>query len=192
MFIDIAYAAEATKEIAVQATEHTTEASEGLLASLGINGTLFIFQLINFTIVALIIWFLILKPLTKKMTERQDKITSSLIKAEEVDANLRHSEQKYQEKIDEAKGEAANIISRAATEAVEAGERIKVKSKAEIESLVAQAKKNIQIEKEEMLVEIKQQAGEMVVIALEKILEEKITNAKDKEMILRSVKNIKV
>ena len=59
----------------VHAEETTTNTTEpagdgGVAASLGINGTLFVFQLINFAIVASIIWFLILKPLTKKMTER--------------------------------------------------------------------------------------------------------------------------
>lgn len=183
--IDIAYA---TEEI----TEQTADASEGVLASLGINGTLFAFQLVNFIVVALILWFLVLKPLVKKMTERQDKITASLIKAEEVDANLRKSEAKYQEKIDQAKAEAAKIMTKAYDEAKELGESIKEKSKQEIELLVTQAKKNIQIEKEEMISGVKEVAGELVVAAVEKILEQKIDDKKDKEMILRSLKNIKV
>ena len=59
--------------------ETTTEVqSTSPLASLGINPTLFVFQLINFAIVATIIWYLILKPLTKKMTERAKLIDESL------------------------------------------------------------------------------------------------------------------
>lgn len=186
------YAAEAAKGITANVAEHATEASSSVLASLGINSTLFIFQLINFAVVALIVWFLILKPLTKKMAERQDKITASLIKAEEVDANLRKSEQKYQEKIDQAKAEAAKIIAKTHDEAKEVSENIKEKSKQEIEMLVTQAKKNIQIEKEEMISGVKEVAGELVVAAVEKILEQKIDDKKDKEMILRSLKSIKV
>jgi F-type H+-transporting ATPase subunit b len=140
----------------------------------------------------MVIWFLVLKPLTKKMAERQDKITESLIKAEEIDSNLRRSEVKYQEKIDEAKSEAAKIMEKSHTEAKLIGEKIKEKSKQEIEILVDQAKKNIQIEKDETILEIKKQAGELVSMALEKILEEKIDDKKDKELILRSVKNIKI
>lgn len=184
--MNIAYAAEAVHE--------TTQAAEdiGLLASLGINPTLFIFQLINFIVVALIIWFLILKPLTQKMTERSDKITEGLIKAEEVEANLRKSEQKYQEKIDDAKSEAAKILSQANVESLKLGEKLKIKSQKEIQLLVDQAKRNIQIEKEEMMGEVKKEAGVLITNALEKILEEKIDDIKDKEIIIRSVKNIKV
>jgi F-type H+-transporting ATPase subunit b len=189
--IDIASAAEKAHEVATTVASHTTE-PEGLLASLGIQPTLFVFQLINFAVVVLIIWFLILKPLTTKMTERQDKIEKGLKNAEEVEENLRKSESKYQEKIDEAKSAAAKILTTANLEAKEVGEKMKEKSKQEIELLVDQAKRNINIEKDEMITEIKVQAGELVTIALEKILEEKIDDRKDKEMILRSVKNIKV
>ena len=101
--IDIANASTKAVETATTVTaEHaagTTEATEGLLASLGINGTLFLFQLINFAIVVAILWFLVLKPLTKKMGERQEKIEDSLKNAEAVEENLRKSESKYQEKI---------------------------------------------------------------------------------------------
>jgi len=186
--IDIA---NASTEAVEHATE-TTEVAEGLLASLGINGTLFVFQLINFAVVVLILWFLVLKPLTKKMGERQEKIEESLKNAERVEENLRKSEAKYQEKIDEAKAEAAKIMEKTQTEAKEMGENMKNKSKEEIELLIVQVKKNIEIEKKEMITQIKTVAGELVVAAMEKVLEEKIDDKKDKEMILRSVKNIKV
>jgi len=192
MFTEIANAAEQAHEAVTEVASRATDTSEGVLASLGINSTLFVFQLINFAVVALIIWFLVLKPLTKKMSERQDKIEKSLIQAQEVKSNLRKSEQKYQEKIDQAKADAAGILEKAGIESKELGEKMKNKSKEEIELLVQQVKKNIQIEKQEMITEIKIKAGELVVAAMEKILEEKIDDKKDKEMILRSVKNIKV
>ena len=194
MFIEIANASAKAPSVVNEVVAHAaeTQASQSVLASLGINSSLFIAQLINFTIVAIVLWFLILKPLTKKMAERQDKIEDSLKNAEKVEENLRKSEQSYQSKIDDAKAEAAKIMEKSQTEAKELGDKMKNKSKEEIELLITQAKKNIQIEKEEMLAEIKVKAGELVVAAMEKVLDEKIDDGKDKEMILRSVKNIKV
>ena len=76
--------------------ESTTEIPQdaGVLASLGINGQLFVFQLINFAIVVLVLWFLILKPLSKKLEERKKLIDDSLDKAKEIETNLGMSEQK--------------------------------------------------------------------------------------------------
>ena len=154
MFTEIAYAAEKVAEHAVGAGTLEPVVEESVLSSLGLNPTLFIFQLINFAVVAVVIWFLILKPLTKKMSERQSTIEKSLKNAEAVEENLRKSEQKYQEKIDEAKVEAATIIEKSGMEAKELGEKMKNKSKQEIEQLIVQVKKNILIEKEEWKLEI--------------------------------------
>lgn len=191
--MDIAYVAEATRKATVVASGHAAEAtSGGVLGSLGINGTLFIFQLINFAVVALILWFLILKPLTKKMSERADMIDKSVKNAEAVEENLRHSELKYQEKIDQAKAEAAGIIAQAGVEAKDLAEKTKDKSKQEIELLVEQAKKNIKIEKEEMIGEVKAIAAQLVVAVVEKVLLEKMNDKKDKEIIANSLKGLKI
>lgn len=174
------------------ASEITTEASAetGVLASLGINGTLFIFQLINFAIVAVILWFLILKPLTKKMSERQKMIDDSIDNAKKIETNLGMSERKYQEKIDLAKVEANKIMEKTQQEAVQAGDVAKTKAKKEIEQLVDQARKNIKIERDESIAEIKEQAADLIVSAAEKILSAKIDKEKDNKIINEAIKNM--
>ncbi len=179
-FIDTVYAAEIAES-----------AQEGLLTSLGINGTLFIFQLVNFAIVATIIWFLILKPLTKKMTERQKMIDDSIDNSKKIQETLQHSEQKYQERIDQAKVEYNKILEKATVDAVATTDAMKVKAKQEIEMLVDQAKRNIKIEKEEMVSALKNETAGFIVMALEKILGEKVDSKKDKEMIEEMIKKLK-
>jgi len=88
-------------------------AEGGVAASLGLNTQLFVFQLVNFLIVALILWYLILKPLTSKMTERKKIIDESLDRAKEIETTLALSQSKYQEIIDDAKSEAASIAEAA-------------------------------------------------------------------------------
>src|SRR3989344_8781458 len=100
-FIDVVYASEAAVETASQT---------GLLGSLGINSTLFLFQLINFAAVAAIAWFLILKPLTKKMSERQRIIDESLDNAKKVSENLEKSEADYQKRLKQARLEAEKVL----------------------------------------------------------------------------------
>ncbi len=179
--IDIAYAAETAEPAA----------TGGVAASLGINGTLFISQLINFAIVAAIIWFLILKPLTKKMSERQKMIDESIENSKKIQETLQRGEQKYQERIDQAKVEYNKILERATAEAQGMTDGMKVKAKQEIETLVDQAKRNIKIEKEEMVTGLKKETVDLIVTSLEKILAEKMDGKKDKEMIEEMVKKMK-
>lgn len=165
-------------------TETTSSTADaGLLASLGIHGNQFIAQLINFLLIIIIVWFLILKPLTKKMAERQKLIEESLGNVKKIEENVRKSEQKYQERVDQAKVETNKMMERATGEAEQVAESIKTKSKREIEQLVEAAKRNIVLEKEAMTLELRLQTADLVVEALRKILTEKIDDKKDKVII---------
>lgn len=174
-----------------ETTHEVNPANESVAASLGLNGQLFIFQLVNFAIVAAIVWFLILKPLTKKLEERKKIIDDGLDKAKEIDANLQMAEQKFQERIDDAKAEANKIVEMAQDEAEKAGTNMKIKAKKEIELVVDQAKRNIQIEKEEVMTGIKAETANLVVAAVEKILGDKLDGKKDRELIEETLKKIK-
>lgn len=183
MFLtNIAYAAEET----VPSTQE-----EGVLGSLGINGTLFVFQLINFAIVVAVLWFMILKPLTKKMSERQKMIDDSIDNAKKIETNLGMSERKYQEKIDQAKVDANKFIAKSQEESALAAEAMKEKTRKEIEILVEQARKNIKTERDESINELKLQAAELIVSAAEKILSSKIDVEKDNKIIEEAVKGMK-
>jgi len=163
----------------------------GVAASLGLNGQLFAFQLLNFVIVAAIVWFLILKPLTKKLEERKNLIDESLDKAKQVDANLQMAEQRFQERIDEAKAEASKIVEKAFGEGEKLTVEMKKRAQKEIEMVVDQARRNIKIEKEEMVASLKQETVNLIVAALEKILSEKVDGKKDKELIEETIKGLK-
>ena len=172
--------------------EHTTETTEeaGVLGSLGINAQMFVFQLINFALVAAVLWFLILKPITKKMTERQKMIDDSLDNAKKIQDNLSKSEKEYQTRIDEAKVDANKIIEKSQIEAEKISGELKMRAKNEIEGLVLQAREKIKEEKNEVMSGIKKETANLIVAAVEKILQEKMDSKKDKQLIEDSLKNL--
>ena len=175
---------------AATAVTHEVAPSNNPLSALGISPSLFAFQLLNFAVIAAIIWYLILKPITKKMNERQKLIDESIDNSRKIQDNLRHSEQKYQEKIDIAKVEAMKILEKAVVDAEKSSNEMKEKAKFEIEGLVNQAKKNIKSEREDMVMEVKKYAADLIATALEKILSEKITDKKDHQLIDEMIKKI--
>ncbi len=164
-------------------THGASTGEESVAASLGLNGQLFAFQLLNFAIVAVIIWFLILKPLTKTLEERKKLIDESLDKAKEIDSNLQMAELKFQERIDDAKSEASKVMSKVQEEGTELTNKMKEKAQKEIELVVDQAKRNIKIEKEDMMAELKEETANLVIAVVEKVLEEKLDGNKDKKLI---------
>jgi len=182
-FIEIAYGSEG----AVETAEKT---KEGVLGSLGINGQLFVFQLINFAVVAAILWFLILKPLTKKMAERQKIIDEGLNNASKMNILLKETEEEKKKSLKIAKDEAEQIIISAENIAKSQKEKIVAKTKAQVEQIAEAAKKQIFEEKEKMIKEVKTEVAALIVLSMEKILNEKITSTKDKELIEKTLKEI--
>lgn len=169
----------------------TEAADQSVIASLGINTQLFVFQLINFAIVGAIVWFLILKPLTKKLEERSKMVAKSVDDAKRIETNLQMSEQQYQNKIDEAKVEANKLLAQAQEEAAGLGAKMKEKAEADVEQLIKQAKSKIAEEKEKMTAELREETGTLVIAAVEKIIGEKVDAKKDAKLIEDSLKGLK-
>ncbi len=170
---------------------HEAPVEVSLLASLGLNGKSFTYQAINFLLVFLVLWFLILKPLTKKMEERRKLIDDSLAKAREVEMSFQVSQQKFQEKIDEAKVESNAIIAKAHDEAILLSKKLKEQTSAEITKLLEEAKQLIAREKADMQVALREETAELIALALEKIFKDKLTEQKDKAYIKELLKGLK-
>lgn len=190
-FIDVALASETATEEATQTTEEGAAPAGGPLADLGINGTLLVAQFINFALVGAIVWFLILKPLTSKMAERQKMIDESIDNAKKIQDNLNKSEKEYQTRIDQSKVDANKIMEKTTLAAAAATEEAKVLARKEIEQLVLQARKSIVNEKEVMSAELKAETANFIILALEKVIGEKFDAAKDKAFIEDILKKLK-
>ena len=172
--------------------EHTAipPADESLAASLGLDVYMFAIQFLNFVVVGLIIWFLILRPLTKKMAERKKLIDESLEKAEAIDANFRVAEQKAREILDDAKVKANHVVSQAQDEAVVVGEKTKAQARVEIDELVAEAKKHIQDERETARADLQREVADLVATATEKIIAVKLDSTSDEKLIMSTLKDL--
>ena len=124
------------------------------------------------------------------MTERQKLIDESLTNAQKIQEKMTKSEREYQDRIDQAKVEGNKILERATSEAEIVGNTMKLKAKKDIEILIDQAKRNLSIEKDEMMAAVKKDSAELIVMALEKVLSEKLNSVDDKKSIESMAKQI--
>lgn len=169
-----------------QLTETTHQGAEGeesVAASLGLDPQLFVFQLLNFAVVIVIIWYLILRPLTKKLDERRTIIDESLDRAKEIETQYAMSEQKYKGRLDAAEREANGLIAKAQEEAEAVAVEMKEKTKREIQELATEAKQHIQKEREDALTAVRKEAATLIVAATEKLIGEKFDVKKDEQFI---------
>ena len=164
---------------------------DSLISTFHLDLTLIIAQLINFAVVALVLWFFALKPLVKVMSERTRTIEKSLADAKKIEERLAKTEAEKRQIIDATKKEAANILDETNKKAEVNKKEMVEKAKFEIESLIAKGKQQISSDKEKMLVEVKAELADLVVAATQKVLGEALTKDVDKKVVEEAIKKIR-
>jgi F-type H+-transporting ATPase subunit b len=162
-----------------------------LLQKLGIDWRLFIAQLVNFSILAIVLYKLLYKPVLNVLENRKEKIEKGLKDAEKLGEELERTKELQAKEINKAKVEAREIIENAQKLAEEAGQEMKRKAKGEVEKLIGAARVQIIDEKEKMLAEAKKEIASLVLDISEKVIG-KIVDAKvSQKLIEESIKDIK-
>ena len=90
----------------------------------------------------------------------------------------------------EAQIEAKKVIDETSNKMKEYEEQIKVKTQNQAEVILIKAKADIQEEKGKMLSEVRQEAADLVVMALEKVLQEKVSADLDKKLAEKAIDSI--
>lgn len=173
--------AEVTKEVVEQAN---------FISTLGLNGKLFVAQLVNFSVIAFVLWKWAWKPLVKLMDERSARIEKSLDDAKRIEEELKKTHERREQILLESKKEAKSILETATKNTETLRAEMVGKARSETEKIVADAKLAIAHEKEKMLTEVKAHVADLVIMASERVLREKIDSKKDKELIEVTVKQL--
>lgn len=161
-----------------------------LLGSLGINGKLFLAQLVNFAILFFVLKKFAYQPILKVLDDRKDKIEKGLKNAEEAGEKLEKITIKEKEVLSKANAKAQSILLQAESKAEKNRQIAVKKTEEDVNILMKRAEQRIQEKKEQMLDDLKKDVAELVVLATEKVLDEKIDDRKDGELIKRVVKKI--
>ncbi|MEK7532537.1 MAG: F0F1 ATP synthase subunit B [Patescibacteria group bacterium] len=175
MFIEIVHAAtEATSEV---------EAATGPIGTLGINLKLFIAQLINFSVILLVLWRWAYRPLLRVLHERQKTIQDSVDNAKKIETRLGQAEQEYQEKMKQARRDATAVIAQTETEAREYAATMKKKTEEDLQKLAHTAQAKIVEEKEAAVREVQSHAAELITSAIKKVLGETMNIAEQEKVV---------
>ena len=161
---------------------------ESLISAFHIDLKLFIAQLINFAIVFSVLYFFAFKPLVKTMSDRTEKIDKSLKDADEIESRLAMTEKEQIEILAAAKKQANLIVEEADKRGEVRRQELIEKAKEDIGQAINAEREKMTREKAETLKEIKKEVADLVVLSVEKLLNEKMTSDKDQELIKNLVK----
>jgi F-type H+-transporting ATPase subunit b len=162
-----------------------------IFTAFGLDIKILIAQLVNFSILLFLLWKFGYKPMLKMLNDRKDKIETGLENAARAEEKLKEIGEEEKKVMIEAKKEAAKILDDARAMAEESRKKNIDKTKEEIGQLINQEKENMRQEKAEILKSINREVAELVTIAVEKVMAEKMTGAKDEELIKKAIEKVK-
>jgi len=162
---------------------------ESIINTFHIDFKIILAQVFNFAVVFVVLYVYALKPLSKLMKERAEKIEKGISDAKVNAEVLNNTKIQYEEALMNARKEADKIFQEGKKEAE--GKRVLMleKTKAEVAVMIENGKKNLESEKNKMVEEAK---GEIVSLSLkivEKILGSKIDGTLD-EKTISELKNL--
>lgn len=144
---------------------------DSFIETFHIDWKIIIAQALNFAIVLFVLYFFMIKPLKKMMSERSKTIEGGLNDAKINTEVLAKTKKEYDEVIASAKNEAYELFQAGKKEAEEKKAKMMEDANKEVESMIANGKKILESEKVKMVEEAKQEIVSLVVKATEKLLE---------------------
>lgn len=156
-----------------------------MLDALGINLKDLIFAIANFLILVLILGKFLYKPFLGILEKRKQTIEDAFTNA---DATNRKADEKYEaytKKLARAEAESREIIKTARLRADDQATMIVEEAKAEAARIKLQAEKEAVREKEKALREVREQIGQLAILAAEQILEKEVSAEGQEDIIDR-------
>jgi F-type H+-transporting ATPase subunit b len=155
---------------------------EPLIATFHIDWKIIIAQMVNFGLVFLVLYLYALKPLSKLMAERSERITKGLTDAKENSTILEKSKKEYEEALTKARKEAQVLFEAGKKEAQSKKEQMLAETKVEVDKMIEGGKKILEAEKVKMLMEAKKELVDLVMLATEKVTGTKDANLQEKAL----------
>jgi F-type H+-transporting ATPase subunit b len=150
------------------------------LTSFGVDWPMFIAQAINFTLVALAIWFFAFKKILSTIKEREKQIADSLKNADKIKLELAETEKKQKETLDEASIQAKKTALIAKDQAKSFIESQKEEARKEAESIIAKAKKAMELERQNVLKDAREEIASLVIMTTTKVLSRDLSDDEKK------------
>jgi F-type H+-transporting ATPase subunit b len=153
------------------------------LEALGINPGYLISQIVNFTLLALLLYFVAYKPILKMLDERSARIKQGLEDAETASRRAAEMEQEFEKQVAEARREGQEIIAQATQMSEKARQEILERAREEAQAQIAKARDEIARERDQAMAQLRQQVAELSLTVSEKVIGETLDEQRQRQLI---------
>ena len=159
---------------------------DSIISTFHIDWKIIIAQAINFGVVFVVLYLFALKPLSKLMTERGERIAKGIEDAKINAAILKTTQTEYDEIIKKARAETDIIFQEGKKEAETKKALMLEKAKTEVAGMIENGQKTLEIQKVKIVEEAKKEIVSLAMLATRKLVEE----SNDRSLNEKSVKSL--
>lgn len=153
------------------------------MEKLGINLGFLISQLVNFTLIAVLLTMLLYKPILNMLNQRKERIARSMADVDAAREAAAKAQLEYDRRIAEAQRKAQEIIAQAAQASEKVGAEIKTEAQREAEIIRQQARAEAAQEKVHLLADVQSQIASLSMLATERVLGEAVDANTQRKLI---------
>jgi len=161
----------------------STESNPGLLQALGIDGKLLVEQAVAFLILVAILGKFVYPALVKAIESRREQIEAGMEEAKQAEEALANAEAKVADMLADARKEADDIIARSHQEATSMVADAEEKAKNRAEQIVVDARAQLDADVRKAREALKSETIKLVALATEQVVNEKLDEKKDANLI---------
>ena len=153
------------------------------MEKLGINLGFLVSQIINFTLLVVLLSMLLYKPILRMLNERKDRIAKSMADVDEARAAAARAQQDYDRTIAEAQRKAQEIVAQAAQAAEKVRAEIEAGARREADAIRQKAREEATQEKSRVLAEVQGQIASLSMMATERVLGQGVDQNTQRKLI---------
>ncbi len=157
--------------------------AEGGIGALGINLPSLIAQVINFTILLIIIGWASKRFLFPLLDERRKRIQEGLEASEEAKKRLAQTETETAAELEKARQEGQGLIGQAQQVSARIQEEARQSARTEAETLLERARSEIQLERDAAIADLRREFADLTITAAERVIRRSLDRKAHQELI---------
>ncbi|MBX3082202.1 MAG: F0F1 ATP synthase subunit B [Anaerolineae bacterium] len=150
---------------------------------LGINGGFLLAQIVNFGLVAIVLWALAWKPLVAALEARREKIAKGLEDARAAELARANAERDAQKYIDEQRVSAQKLVEEGRSRGEDQAKSVLEEARREADAIRVKARQDAEEERNAMLAEVRAQVGQIAIAAAERVIGQSLDEKKSQAIV---------
>jgi F-type H+-transporting ATPase subunit b len=151
---------------------------------------LFIWTILTFLVLVTLLARFAWRPLLQALDSRQELIRKSLDDAQQAKQELERLQHESAQIIRQARIDAEAVVAQSRSDAATLREEMRQKAKAEADGIVRNAERQIQLETQRALQQIRKEAVDLSVMIASKILRRNLTKEDNEKLIEEALKQV--